>query len=317
MKKIISTKLGILKTFFKEFKDEHAKFRLKIGAQFAMIPLASIFLSIVLNYIVLKVTITVLGTFNSDKSFIAKDLLYLFAQNSLIEILPWLFTSLIILFVIGMFMANVMMRPFKIIGDYCDKQVNEGKAAYNPEFIAELKLLSLFSEWFFHTIDVLKEAGGLKKIEVPVKYKKIHKPVFESNFFIHNFLIIIITTLITALLIHSGNNKLFEGVVDVIKEIYPHERYASMYVNSISEIVGLISYFVITLNVVIYFIYSFYLYSKVSAPAFGVFATMRSFISGRHSSRVHLIGYAYIRNHTRKLNKYLDHVEKEFSSKDN
>lgn len=299
------------------FKDEHAKFRLTIGLQFAAIPFVAILLSILLNYIVLKVTTSVLSSFSSDRSFIAQDLLFLFAQNSLVEIIPWIILSTLILIIIGIFLANTMIRPFRIIGDYCQRQVEDKKCSYNPEFIAELKLLSLFSEWFFHTISVLKETGQLKKIEVPGKYKRIHKPVFESNFFIHNFLIIIITTLITAILIHTGNAKLFDGVVDVIKEIYPHERHARAYVASISEVVNIISNLVIGLNVLIYFIFSFYLYSKVSVPAFGVFATMRSFISGRYSARVHLIGYAYIRNYTRSLNKYLDHVEKEFASKDN
>lgn len=310
-------KLINLNKIKKKLNDEHVKFRLKIGFQFALIPLGSIVLAVILNYIVLKVTISLLSTLQSVKSFIAQDLIYLFAEKSLVEILPWTFLSSICLLVIGMTLANIMIRPFRIIGDFCETQLEGEKSSYNPEFIAELKLLSLFSEWFFHTIQVLKKTGSLKKIEVPGKYKKIHKPVFETNFFIHNFLIIIITTLITALLIQTGNDVLFEGVVEVIKEIYPHQRQATIFIQSISEVVSIISFLCIGLNVLFYFVYSFYLYSKVSTPAFGVFATMRSFISGKYSSRVHLIGYSYLRKHTRKLNKYLDYVEKEFSTKDN
>ncbi|OIQ19733.1 MAG: hypothetical protein BM556_04420 [Bacteriovorax sp. MedPE-SWde] len=299
------------------FKDEHAKFRIAIGLQFAFIPLLSLAVSIILNYIVLKVTLSVLSSFNSEKSFIVEDLLYLFAQKGLVDLVPWIVISTVALTFFGMFMGNVMLRPFRIIAEYCEGQLADEKKSYNPEFITELKLLSLFSEWFFHTITILKEAGGLTKIEVPEKYKRIHKPVFESNFFVNNFLVIIIMTLITAFLIYVGNAKMFEGVVEVIREIYSHEKSAGLYIQNISEVFDIISILSIGINIFIYFIYSFFLYSKVSAPAFGVFATMRSFINGRYSARVHLIGYSYLRNYTRMLNKYLDHVEKEYVSKDN
>jgi hypothetical protein len=40
---------------------------------------------------------------------------------------------------------------------------------------------------------------------------------------------------------------------------------------------------------------------------------MRSFMKGNHSSRVHLVGYTHLREYTRKLNKYLDYIQNNFS----
>ena len=61
-----------------------------------------------------------------------------------------------------------------------------------------------------------------------------------------------------------------------------------------------------------YLALGFHLYDKVSGAAFGIFSTMRSFMKGNYFSRVHLVGYAYIRDYTRKLNKYLDHIQNNF-----
>ena len=61
---------------------------------------------------------------------------------------------------------------------------------------------------------------------------------------------------------------------------------------------------------------SFHLYAKVSAPAFAIFATMRSFLKGNTKARVHLIGNYYARPETKKLNQYLDYIEKNVSSSD-
>jgi hypothetical protein len=55
-----------------------------------------------------------------------------------------------------------------------------------------------------------------------------------------------------------------------------------------------------------------HLYGQVSGAAFGIFATMRSFIKGNFKNRVHLVGYSHLRESTRALNKYLDWIEKNF-----
>jgi hypothetical protein len=62
-----------------------------------------------------------------------------------------------------------------------------------------------------------------------------------------------------------------------------------------------------------YILLGLHLYSKVSGAAFGIFSTMRSFMKGNYSSRVHLVGFAHIREYTRKLNKYLDYIQNNFT----
>ena len=62
-----------------------------------------------------------------------------------------------------------------------------------------------------------------------------------------------------------------------------------------------------------YTMLGFHLYAKVSGAAFAIFSTMRSYMKGNYSSRVHLVGYSYLRDYTRKLNKYLDYVQNYFA----
>jgi signal transduction histidine kinase len=63
------------------------------------------------------------------------------------------------------------------------------------------------------------------------------------------------------------------------------------------------------MTAIFYVILGFHLYAKVSGAAFGIFSTMRAFMKGNHFSRVHLVGYAHIRDSTRKLNKFLDYIQ--------
>ena len=57
------------------------------------------------------------------------------------------------------------------------------------------------------------------------------------------------------------------------------------------------------------------LYSKVSVPAFGVFATMRGFLRGNIKARVHLLGNYYLRHETKEINKFLSELEKKLTKR--
>ena len=308
----------IIKSFKEKIiKNDQVKFKLMVGLKFALIPTFTILFTIIINYIVLRVSMLSIDTFESEVNVIAKDVLSLYFQKVLLDLFPWIGIAFSLLILLGVFVANVLLRPFVVIGNHCENILENKKSSYDPEFLTDLRLLSAFSEWFFNTLSVLKASGELHQVSVPEKFKKIHKPVFETSFFIHNFLIIIITCFVTGLLLQYGNFELSKGVSEILNGLYKDDGKISRFLNELDHILWVSSNIGLFINFLSYMLFMFYLYSCVSVPAFGVFATMRSFVSGKHSSRVHLIGFSYIRKHTRILNKYLDYVEKEYSSKEN
>ncbi|EQC47300.1 hypothetical protein [Bacteriovorax sp. Seq25_V] len=292
------------------FRDEHALFRVSMGLKFALIPTLSLMFAILLNYIILRVTISTLMSFENVRDFVIVDILYLFIEKSVVDIIPWFILLFWILLILGMFLANVVIRPFKIIGDYCEQKVKGQTVSYDPEFVTNLKLLSSFSEWFFSTIDVMKEVGDIREVKIPEKYKRIHQPVFETSFFLYTSLVVTIATALTAILTLYANYEVFNGVVEVVREFFVNKAELKTFLVKLNEVYSLISIFIVAFNIIAYLFFCIYLYSKISTPAFGFFATMRSFISGRHSNRVHLIGYPFVRKYTRSLNKYLDELER-------
>lgn len=304
-------------TYFKKTFSEDINFRLTLGLQFALIPTLSVIFAITLHYLALRVILATVMSFENARSFVVEDVFFLFVEKSIIDIMPAFFVLFCVLFISGMLIGKIILRPFKIIGDYCEAKISGQDISYDPEFLANLKLLSTFSEWFFNAINIMAESGHLKDVKIPEKYKRIHKPVFETSFYIYNLTIIVITSTITALLIFYTNQEVYDGVLEVVTEFYVNKVEIKNFIYNLHDIFYLISVLTIFFNIASYFIFFYYLYGKISTPAFGIFATMRSFISGRYSTRVHLIGYPYIRNHTRILNKYLDVLEKKYTTKDN
>ncbi len=309
----------IITQSFRDFKkDDQAKFRLKIGVIFALVPFVSITLGFILNWVLLKSAIIYITSFRKDIDYIISPLIMDYIQNGLLEVLPWAIGSFICLLIAGIILAQLVLKPFDEISAYCEAAIcpNEEKWAFDGEFQSELRLLSGFSDWFFTTTTTLRKSGKLTQIEVPSKYKKIHKPVFETMFFIHKSIYVAITCVLTGMIISIINYALFDAVISVVNEILTGGKGVEEYFSYMSLIQRDIAYITIGTNIICYSFFMAYLYNKVATPAFGIFATMRSFINGRYASRVHLIGYKYVRNQTRTINKYLDYMEKEYSSKE-
>jgi sensor histidine kinase YesM len=180
-----------------------------------------------------------------------------------------------------------------------------------------LKLLTRFSEWFFNTICISDQNGTLIPIVVPEKFTRIHKPVFEKGFFLQFSFLILATSIVSGILFYEIISGVHDQVVQMAFDILPNKyeiQYFLLYQSSVFSniIIGTLS-----LQVFAYFLLAMSLYKKVSTPAFGIFATMRSFVKGRYDSRVHLIGYSYLRPQCRKLNKYLAEVQKSLHKADN
>jgi hypothetical protein len=218
------------------------------------------------------------------------------------------FFSFILLF--GIYLSELLLRPFKVIGDYCESWVENEKSSYDPDFFSDLKLLTRFSEWFFHTVEVSKQNGKLTPIEVPEKFTRIHKPVFEKGFFVQFSSLILISSICTAALFYEVIGGVHQQVVQMAIEVLPGKHEVQYFLLNQSEILNVILMGGIVVNVIAYLIMAMSMYNKVATPAFGIFATMRSFVKGRYDSRVHLIGFYYLRPQCRKLNKYLSEVQK-------
>lgn len=304
---------------FKDFKkDDQAQFRLRMGLIFAIVPFLSIIAGFVLNWFLLKSAVIYITTFRKDLDYIIDELILDYLQVGLVEVWPWVFFSFIVLLIAGIILAQLMLRPFDEIADYCSNFLcaENKEESFDNDFKSELRLLSSFSDWFFTTTATLRKSGSLTKIEVPSKYKKIHRPVFESMFFLNKSIYVAIACVLMGMIIVIINFALFDAIITVVNHILTDSKIFKDYIVNMSLLQNDILYISIILNIISYSLFLRYLYNKVATPAFGIFATMRSFISGRYASRVHLIGYKYVRNQTRIINRYLDYMEKEYSTKD-
>lgn len=295
--------------------DEEFNFKLSTGLKFVFISLAFTFSVLLFTYLLMKIDLIYFVAHGYPGAMEFQEAFYDFVYSSLIDDIPYLLVIILFIFFLGYYLSSIMIRPFKVIGKYCEERLSGRANYYSPDFFSDLKLLTSFSVFFFSHIDEAKNRGRLEKIEVPQDYTRIHKPVFEKNFFFNYFFIIIIFALMASVGILLINNAIRDQIFLLSQKFLRDVPMTTgkgirFFIEEQFSVADIAVYFFLGLHILMYCIFGIHLYGKISGPAFAVFATMRSFLKGNYHNRVHLIGHYYLREDCRKINKYLDYIQK-------
>jgi len=295
-------------------RDEEVIFRLKTTLKMTLIPIASGCIMAGFLYVLLEMNLYFFEAngYQGWQSF--KEVYYEFIIGSTLKLVPYIAGFIAVVAITGIYVSDLLLRPFRIIGDYCEKVVNGEDTSYDPDFFTDLKLLTTFSELFFLNIHNTRKAKrSLEPMDIPTKYTRIHQPVSETAFFLQYFLYILIVSICAYMALYIATVDMHQGIINLAGESLKSSKMMTYFFNRQTEVLQDVLQVVMFGHILMYVALARHLYYKVCGPAFGIFATMRAFLKGNYSSRVHLIGYYYLRTHCRKLNRYLDLMQKELT----
>lgn len=294
------------------YADDELMFKVGTGLKFVTISIFFLMLVLAFTFIMVRIDLNYFNSKGFPGAAEFEDAFFGFVYSSVNSKWPLLVFPIMAIFAIGYYVAIIMMRPFKVIARFCEERLADQSMQYSPDLFSDLKLLTSFTAFFFARIDEAKVRGKFEKIEIPEGFTKIHKPVFEKNFFFNYFFLIIAFSLLASIGILFLNFEIHDQIMILGKQILKSEtnKEISIFLGDQFEVTKIVTEYLLGFHVVIYCMFGLHLYSKVSTPAFAVFATMRSFLKGNVHNRIHLVGYSYLRNDCRIMNKYLDHVQK-------
>lgn len=230
-----------------------------------------------------------------------------------IDTFPLLFAMHIALFFVGSYVGWLILRPFKNMGDYCEEVIQNPNKIYFVDQFSTYGLFTRFSEFFFEYIRESRRRNEIVTNSIPPQYSKIHKPVMDKIFMLHFGLLLVVISITTTLFIFENTSTVYESMIELATKTLKDQKSVSRFFTQQMFILDDVLTLTVVLISTFYIFLGFHLYSKVSGAAFGIFSTMRSFMKGNHSSRVHLVGYTHLREYTRKLNKYLDYIQNNFA----
>lgn len=304
--------------FFSEYKargskllnDDEFMFKVGMGLKFLVVSVFCLLSVLLFTYLLIRIDLIFFVAHGFPGADAFQNAFYDYIYSSFTDEIIWIIMGGIFTFGLGYYLSSIMIRPFKVIGEYCEDKMNNKNNFYAPDFFSDLKLLTSFSVFFFTKIDESVIRGKLTQVEVPVQFTRIHKPNFEKNFFFNYLFVIVIFALLSTLGIVLLNMEIRDHIFELSRKFLSGNQQITYFLDEQFVIADIAVYFFTGLHLILYFLLGVHLYQKVATPAFAVFATMRSFLRGNHHSRVHLIGYYYLRSDCRKINKYLEHVQK-------
>jgi hypothetical protein len=249
-------------------------------------------------------------------SDLLKSVFFDYLTRNVYSTLPFVLVFFITLFFGGLYIAKSLLRPFDSIAKYSEEAIDRINNPYNGHHFSGQQLLASFSEFFFSYIIVCRKEKKLSKNIIPLQYTRVHAPVFDKVFFFHFSLILGVICIFTSWFIQAISYDLHANMVELaIQTLKTSNTGITSFLSGQQEILQTYTNIAILLTFLFYIILGFHLYSKVAGAAFGFFATMRSFMKGNFSARVHLIGYNHVRPQSRRLNKFLDYIQKKIPEK--
>ena len=296
------------------FKSDDTKFVVLTGIKVSSI-------SLLINFIIYTCLFEVMRLnyvfFRSQgfPDFQDDQVFFNYITSEALENLPVLFLFHIFLFFIGTYVGWLILRPFRMIGDYCEEIIENPEAIYMVDEFSTYKLLTRFSEFFFEFLRDSREKKQLPTNTVPPQFSKIHQPVTDRVFMLHFGLLLVIVAISSSVFIIENGSAVFHSMIELASKTLTSSKDANRFLNAQDFVMDDLISLTIFLITTLYLGLGMHLYGKVSGAAFGIFSTMRSFMKGDHFSRVHLVGYAHIRDNTRKLNKYLDFAQNNFEKR--
>jgi len=303
----------LITTFRRSFKGDDSKFILSVGLKVSGVSLGITLFIYYILFLVMRLNYAFFQA-HGFPDFLGSDSpFYEYIIRESLENLIVLFSFHVILFFIGTYVGWLILRPFKILGEYAESSLSNNNAVYQIDEFSNYRLLTRFSEFFFEFLREGRIKGKLSPGLIPPQFSKIHRPAFDKIFMLHFGLLLIIISIASAVFIIENTTSVFQGLVDLASKTLSGDKINTTYFNQQIFILDEIIYLTLLSIFVGYIVLGLHLYNKVSGAAFGIFSTMRSFMKGNYNSRVHLVGFAHVREHTRKLNKYLDFIQNNFT----
>ncbi len=294
------------------FKGEDSKFLLFTGIKIMAISMVTFICSFYFLLQVLRLNFVFFESKGYPKLEILEQAWFESVIGESLENLVYIFFFHIFLFFIGIYVGHIILRPFRAIGEYCQKVIDQPNAVYKVDDFSTYRLLTHFSEFFFEYLRESRKRGVILANSIPPQYSGIHKPMPDRIFIFHFVFLLTIVSISSTVFIIETINSIYSNMIELALTTLKFDPSLTEFFTKQNFIYDQTVYITIGMTVILYSLLGMHLYSMVSGAAFGIFATMRSFMKGNYFSRVHLIGYSYIREHTRVLNKYLDYIQNNF-----
>jgi hypothetical protein len=298
------------------FTSKESRFQLITAFKIILVPLISFSFSMYMIWIFMSMSHLFFESNGFLSNIHVREAFFDHAFKGVTENLIYILIYFILLFFIGIYIASLLLRPFKQIGNYSQESLTNNLIEYKADFMADLRMLTNYSHIFFDYLDNCKINKKFESKVVQEKYLKINGPIFDTSFFLNYSIIILIITFVSTYIIYLSTVIIHESIVDLaIGYLKTEDKVMQIFFTKQSYILNSVHIVSTSLIIILYYSLIKSIIDTISGVEFHFFKTMREFMKGNTNSRIFLRKNDPGHADADKLNKYLDYLQKNLEKK--
>jgi len=217
-----------------------------------------------------------------------KGLFYKQILSDLKSYTPLFFLYFIFLYVIGFYLANLLLRSFRKIGKFSVKLMEDPSAEFKLSTLEKREYLMRFAKLFFEYMVDCRGSGVVLKSEIPMKFWNIRGVVFDYLHYLIYVLLLFVITIVTTIGLDFVSKDIYQKVTNFAVDVLQIKQSHMLFFSTQQELLSSIVMVTTVTMVLVYFIIANNLFAKTNGVTYAYFRTLKEIIQGNWEERISL-----------------------------
>lgn len=271
------------------FNSQDSKFYIKTALKMAFVPLIALVFVLHSLWIVMELNYRFFITQGLDNSEAFREVFFDMVLIEASENALHLLGIVPMVFLLGLVVAHLALRPFQKIKDECQNILENGELTFEVQGAEKWRPLSIAAKLLFDYLYVINNRIEDAQLEVPksLRQKYMGRPQVDKVFLIEYTLLIAIIVLVSSFLTFTFINEVHAGLIESSLKTLRGSSQTALYLTRQDSILHALYLQSTIITVAIYIGLSKNLVKSVDGVSFAFCRDIMSVVNGDHSKRIY------------------------------
>lgn len=196
-----------------------------------------------------------------------------------IDALPWVGLFFIMVYFLGLFLAHLVLRPFKVAAVICQEAIEGASETTQIKGLMKHQLV-------VKAVLLLTDFIATRDHAIPPELAKISKPKLDKVFYLQYFLCMSILSIITAVAVYVGIHHLHESIVGSATLFLKTDSQVASFLVNQRDLVSSMGMACTIFSLLLYLLIARGLVRDVEGVSYGYLRDVRKVIEGDYGRRL-------------------------------
>lgn len=261
------------------FRTPDSKYFLRTAFRVTVVPLLTLLAIAYSLWLYLDMNYYFFASRGSSISAEVKDAFIDNLTMGQVEYLPYVALFFICVFFIGLFLAHLVLRPFRWVAQMCRETMEQGPANIHLDAFTRTQLV-------VRATSLLLNFTVTRQHNVPEKLARVNGPRPDFVFYFQYGVCMLILSFITAAAIYLGLNHIHEEIVNSALGFLKGDAQISKFLLGQQELIGTVALLCSSFSVALYGFIAHGLVKDVEGVSYAYLRDIRKVIEGDYGRRL-------------------------------